>query len=110
MATLGKVAEDLIGPRAKSIFLLLILFLICLVMGVFVRVVAGPVAAVHASPPSFSTVSPSLSLFRNSEMSEDRLSTFSCEARPVDMFVTCIAGDAVSELSLKSVCPAYSTR
>jgi carbon starvation protein len=39
--SIGKVAEDLIGPRAKSIFLLLILFLICLVMGVFVRVVAG---------------------------------------------------------------------
>ena len=39
--SIGKVAEDLIGKRAKSIFLLLILFLICLVMGVFVRVVAG---------------------------------------------------------------------
>ena len=39
--SIGKVAEDLIGKRAKSIFLLIILFLICLVMGVFVRVVAG---------------------------------------------------------------------
>jgi len=39
--SIGKVAEDLIGPRAKSIFLLIILFLICLVMGVFVRTVAG---------------------------------------------------------------------
>ena len=39
--SIGKVAEDLIGPRAKAIFLLIILFLICLVMGVFVRVVAG---------------------------------------------------------------------
>ena len=38
--SIGKVAEDLIGQRAKSIFLLIILFLICLVMGVFVRVVA----------------------------------------------------------------------
>jgi len=39
--SVGKVAEDLIGRRAKAIFLLIILFLICLVMGVFVRVVAG---------------------------------------------------------------------
>jgi len=39
--SIGKVAEDLIGKRAKSIFLLIILFLICLVMGVFVRTVAG---------------------------------------------------------------------
>lgn len=39
--SIGKVAEDLIGHRAKSIFLLIILFLICLVMGVFVRTVAG---------------------------------------------------------------------
>ncbi len=39
--SIGKVAEDLIGRRAKGIFLLIILFLICLVMGVFVRTVAG---------------------------------------------------------------------
>ena len=39
--SIGKVAETLIGHRAKSIFLLIILFLICLVMGVFVRTVAG---------------------------------------------------------------------
>ncbi len=39
--SIGKVAEDLIGHRAKFIFLLIILFLICLVMGVFVRTVAG---------------------------------------------------------------------
>jgi carbon starvation protein len=39
--SVGKVAEDLIGHRAKSIFLLIILFLICLVMGVFVRTIAG---------------------------------------------------------------------
>ena len=39
--SIGKVAENLIGHRAKSIFLLIILFLICLVMGVFVRTVAG---------------------------------------------------------------------
>jgi carbon starvation protein len=39
--SIGKVAETLIGHRAKAIFLLIILFLICLVMGVFVRTVAG---------------------------------------------------------------------
>ena len=39
--SIGKVAEDLIGKRAKSIFHLIILFLICLVLGVFVRTVAG---------------------------------------------------------------------
>jgi carbon starvation protein len=39
--SIGKVAEDLIGPRAKIIFLFIIFFLICLVMGVFVRTVAG---------------------------------------------------------------------
>jgi hypothetical protein len=39
--SIGKVAEDLIGHRAKFLFLLIILFLICLVMGVFVRTVAG---------------------------------------------------------------------
>ena len=39
--SIGKVAENLIGPRAKGIFLLLILFLICLVMGVFIRTVSG---------------------------------------------------------------------
>ncbi len=39
--SVGKVAENLIGPRAKAIFLLIIFFLASLVMGVFVRVVAG---------------------------------------------------------------------
>ncbi len=39
--SIGKVAEDLIGRRAKFLFLLIILFLICLVMGVFIRTVAG---------------------------------------------------------------------
>ncbi len=43
--SIGKVAEDLIGRRAKGIFLLIILFLICLVMGVFVRTVAGLLTA-----------------------------------------------------------------
>lgn len=39
--SIGKVAEDLIGHRAKFLFLFIILFLICLVMGVFIRTVAG---------------------------------------------------------------------
>ena len=38
--SIGKVAEDLIGPRAKTLFLMIILFLLCLVMGVFVGIVA----------------------------------------------------------------------
>ena len=38
--SIGKVAEDLIGARAKTLFLLIILFLLCLVMGVFVGIVA----------------------------------------------------------------------
>ncbi len=38
--SIGKVAEDLIGPRAKTLFLIIILFLLCLVMGVFVGIVA----------------------------------------------------------------------
>ena len=38
--SIGKVAEDLIGTRAKTLFLLIILFLLCLVMGVFVGIVA----------------------------------------------------------------------
>ncbi len=54
--SIGKVAEDLIGPRAKSIFLLLILFLICLVMGVFVRVVAGLFTAEFYPESVFPTV------------------------------------------------------
>ncbi|MBI4465441.1 MAG: carbon starvation protein A [Acidobacteria bacterium] len=38
--SIGKVAEDLIGHRAKSLFHLIIFFLIALAMGVFVHVVA----------------------------------------------------------------------
>ena len=38
--SVGKVAEDVIGPRAKSLFHLIIFFLIALAMGVFVHVVA----------------------------------------------------------------------
>ncbi len=38
--SIGKVAEDIIGPRAKSLFHAIIFFLIALGMGVFVHVVA----------------------------------------------------------------------
>ena len=38
--SLGKVTESLVGPRAKTLFHLLIFFLIALAMGVFVHVVA----------------------------------------------------------------------
>ena len=57
--SIGKVAEDLIGHRAKSIFLLIILFLICLVMGVFVRTIAGLFTAVFYPEsvfPSFALI------------------------------------------------------
>lgn len=55
--SIGKIAEDLIGRRAKSLFLLIILFLICLVMGVFVRVVAGLFTAVFYPESVFPTFS-----------------------------------------------------
>ena len=38
--SIGKVAEDVIGPRAKSLFHAIIFFLIALAMGVFVQIVA----------------------------------------------------------------------
>jgi carbon starvation protein len=38
--SIGKVAEDVIGSRAKSLFHIIIFFLIALAMGVFVQVVA----------------------------------------------------------------------
>ena len=38
--SIGKVAEQVIGPRAKSLFHCIIFFLIALAMGVFVQVVA----------------------------------------------------------------------
>jgi carbon starvation protein len=38
--SVGKVAEDIIGPRAKTLFHLIIFFLIALAMGVFVHVCA----------------------------------------------------------------------
>ncbi|MCZ6603321.1 MAG: carbon starvation protein A, partial [Planctomycetota bacterium] len=38
--SIGKVAEDLVGRRAMTLFHLIIFFLICLGMGVFVHVVA----------------------------------------------------------------------
>ncbi len=38
--SVGKVAEDIIGPRAKTLFHIIIFFLIALAMGVFVNVAA----------------------------------------------------------------------
>ena len=38
--SIGKVAEDVIGPRARSLFHVIIFFLVSLAMGVFVHVVA----------------------------------------------------------------------
>lgn len=38
--SIGKVAEEVIGPRAKSLFHAIIFFLIALAMGVFVQIVA----------------------------------------------------------------------
>jgi carbon starvation protein len=55
--SIGKVAEDLIGKRAKSLFLLIILFLICLVMGVFVGVVADLFTAAFYPEAVFPTFS-----------------------------------------------------
>ena len=39
-ASIGKVTEGLVGPRAKTLFHLVIFFLIALAMGVFVHIVA----------------------------------------------------------------------
>ena len=39
--SIGKIAEAIIGTRAKSLFHILIFFLVCLAMGVFVHVVAN---------------------------------------------------------------------
>lgn len=53
--SIGKVAEDIIGARAKTIFHLIIFFLIALAMGVFVHVTAtllGPKYHPEASYPS----------------------------------------------------------
>ncbi|MCZ6904716.1 MAG: carbon starvation protein A, partial [Acidobacteria bacterium] len=38
--SIGKVAEDIIGPRAKTLFHILIFFLVSLAMGVFVYICA----------------------------------------------------------------------
>jgi carbon starvation protein len=53
--SIGNVAEDLIGKRAKSLFLILILFLICLVMGVFVGTVADLFTAAYYPESVFPT-------------------------------------------------------
>jgi len=55
--SIGKVAEDLIGPRAKTLFLLITLFLLCLVMGVFVGIVADLFTSVFYPQSVFPTFS-----------------------------------------------------
>ena len=55
--SIGKVAEDIIGPRAKSLFHVLIFFLVCLAMGVFVHVVAGLFTAAFYPEAVFPTFS-----------------------------------------------------
>jgi carbon starvation protein len=39
--SIGKVAEDIMGPRAKTLFHIIIFFMVALAMGVFVSVVAA---------------------------------------------------------------------
>lgn len=53
--SIGKIAENLIGKRAKALFLLIILFLICLVMGVFIRTVADLFTSVYYPQAVFPT-------------------------------------------------------
>lgn len=56
--SIGKVAEGLIGPRAKTLFHILIVFLIGMAMGVFVYVVAVLFAELNpeAVVPSFGLI------------------------------------------------------
>ena len=53
--SVGKIAENLIGKRAKALFLLIILFLICLVMGVFIGTVADLFTSVYYPQTVFPT-------------------------------------------------------
>jgi carbon starvation protein len=45
--SIGKVAEDIMGPRAKTLFHIIIFFLVALAMGVFVAVVADLFTDAH---------------------------------------------------------------
>ncbi len=47
--SIGEVAEGIVGPRAKTLFHIIIFFLICLAMGVFVSVI-GQLLSVAADP------------------------------------------------------------
>lgn len=54
--SVGKVAESVIGPRARTLFHIVIFFLVALAMGVFVHVVAllfTPDYYPQAAPPTF---------------------------------------------------------
>ena len=53
--SIGKIAENLIGKRAKALFLLIILFLITLVMGVFIGTVADLFTSVYYPQTVFPT-------------------------------------------------------
>ena len=46
--SVGKVAEDIVGPRAKTLFHIIIFFLIALAMGVFVHVCATLLTTAHS--------------------------------------------------------------
>ncbi|MFQ5670578.1 MAG: carbon starvation protein A [Acidobacteriota bacterium] len=55
--SIGKVAEDIMGPRAKTLFHIIIFFLVALAMGVFVYVVADLFTSAYhpeAVGPTFS--------------------------------------------------------
>ncbi len=54
--SIGKVAESVIGPRAKSLFHAIIFFLIALAMGVFVQIVAQLFSADFYPEAVFPTV------------------------------------------------------
>jgi carbon starvation protein len=49
--SVGQVAEDILGPRARSIFHIVIFFLVSLAMGVFVLVIAGLYTAAPVTKP-----------------------------------------------------------
>jgi len=51
--SVGKVAEDIVGPRAKSLFHIIIFFLIALAMGVFVNVCATLLTADHSPEAAY---------------------------------------------------------
>lgn len=53
--SIGQVAEDILGPRARSLFHAIIFFLVSLAMGVFVLVIAGMYSAPVINPATSTT-------------------------------------------------------